>query len=176
MDHVAPPSRGERVRQAARDAGILPSDPLGPVIEALADIPAEVERRIADMRAGLSEVLEQAKKAAGGQLAAAVAEELPEAIDRLVVQRYWLICVAGAVLIAAALVGGYRWGSNAAAQRYANLPAEFDVAMTNHDAAKWLDMMRKNPRGAFDRCTDVPQVSGRACSFVLWTEPAQAAQ
>jgi hypothetical protein len=37
-------------------------------------------------------------------------------------------------------------------------------------------MMRKNPHGAFDRCVDVPQASGKACSFVLWTEPAKAAQ
>jgi hypothetical protein len=58
---------------------------------------------------------------------------------------------------------------------HANLPAEFNVAMSNHDA-RWLDMMRKNPRGAFDRCVivDTATTGGRACSFVLWTEPPRA--
>jgi hypothetical protein len=36
----------------------------------------------------------------------------------------------------------------------ANLPAEFNVAMSNHDAVQWLALMRKNPqRGALDGCT-----------------------
>jgi hypothetical protein len=53
------------------------------------------------------------------------------------------------------------WGNSTEAERYANLPAEFNVAVSNHDAATWLDMMRKNPHGALDRCTDAPQASGR---------------
>jgi hypothetical protein len=67
-------------------------------------------------------------------------------------------------------------GSRTEAEKSAGLLGEFNLALSNHDAARWLDIMRKNPRGAFDRCTDVPQVSGKACSFVLWTEPPAAAQ
>ena len=65
------------------------------------------------------------------------------------------------------------WGSRTEAEKSAGLLGEFNLALSNHDAAKWLDMMRKNPRGAFDRCvTVVPQASGAGrCSFVLWTEP-----
>ena len=51
------------------------------------------------------------------------------------------------------------WGSRTEAEKFADIPGEFNLALSNHDAAKWLDMMRKNPRGAFDRCIDVPQVS-----------------
>jgi hypothetical protein len=67
-------------------------------------------------------------------------------------------------------------GSRTEAERSAGLLGEFNLALSKRDAARWLDMMRKNPHGAFDRCTDVPQASGKACSFVLWTEPAKAAQ
>jgi hypothetical protein len=79
------------------------------------------------------------------------------------------------------------WGSRTEAEKSAGLLGEFNLALSNHDAAKWLDMMRKNPRGAFDlmrknprgafdRCTDVQQASGKACSFVLWTEAPAAAR
>ncbi len=66
------------------------------------------------------------------------------------------------------------WGSRTEAGRSAGLLGEFNLALSNHDAARWLDMMRKNPHGAFDRCVDVPQASGKACSYVLWTEPPSA--
>ena len=42
---------GDRVRAAAMDAGILPNDPMGPVFEAVADLPAEVELRVAPVLA-----------------------------------------------------------------------------------------------------------------------------
>jgi hypothetical protein len=65
------------------------------------------------------------------------------------------------------------WGSRTEAERSAGILAEFNVALSNHDAAKWLDMMRKNPRGALDSCVtvDTATTGGRACSFVQWTEP-----
>lgn len=44
-------SVGDRVRRAAAEAGVLPSDPMGPVVEALADLPGEVELRIAPVLA-----------------------------------------------------------------------------------------------------------------------------
>jgi hypothetical protein len=57
-------------------------------------------------------------------------------------------------------------------RRYANLPAEYNIAMKNRNAARWLDLMRKNAHNtALDGCTEVKQpAGGKACSFVLWTE------
>ena len=68
------------------------------------------------------------------------------------------------------------WGSRTEAEKSAGLQGEFNLALSNHDAAKWLDMMRKNPRGAFDRyvTVDTATTGGRACSFVLSTEPPRA--
>jgi hypothetical protein len=44
--------------------------------------------------------------------------------------------------------------------------------MKNRNAARWLDLMRKNAHNtALDGCTEVKQpAGGKACSFVLWTE------
>jgi hypothetical protein len=57
--------------------------------------------------------------------------------------------------------GAYQWhwrllvGSRAEVER-SGLLGEFNLALSNHDAAKWLDIMRKNPQpGALDRCTSV---------------------
>ena len=36
------------------------------------------------------------------------------------------------------------WGSRTEAEKSAGLQTEFNPALSNHDAAKWLDMMRKN--------------------------------
>ena len=63
------------------------------------------------------------------------------------------------------------WGCRTEAEKSAGLQGEFNLALGNHDAAKWLDIMRKNPRGALDRSSPTTARSGRACSFVLWTEP-----
>lgn len=41
------PDLAARIRLAASEAGVVPRDPLAPLVEALADIPADVERRIA---------------------------------------------------------------------------------------------------------------------------------
>jgi hypothetical protein len=64
MDRVDGRTIGERVRAAAGDAGILPADPLGPVVEALADIPAEIDLRLAPILAEMQE----ARKAAAQPL------------------------------------------------------------------------------------------------------------
>jgi hypothetical protein len=45
------------------------------------------------------------------------------------------------------------WGSKTEAEKSAGLLGEFNLALSNHDAARWLDIMRKNPQpGALDRC------------------------
>jgi hypothetical protein len=91
------------------------------------------------------------------------------------------LVAAGTVAFGGAMLGGgYWWASSAAAARYAaleeeyiNLPAEFNVVMANHDAERWLDLMRRNTqKGALDHCVDagVQPSGGKACSYVLWTE------
>jgi hypothetical protein len=178
-----------RVRQAGVDAGIGPDSALAPFVEALAaatekiaDIPAEVSRRMAEVKRPEATFTAEDVVRLTKAVTANAARELPHAIDRMATQRYWRYGLIGGVLIAAALVatgaGGYWRGSRTEAERYANLPAELNVAMSNHDAARWLDMMRKNTQpGALDRCTsvDTTATGGRACSFVLWTEPPGAA-
>jgi hypothetical protein len=65
------------------------------------------------------------------------------------------------------------WGSRTEAEKSAGLLGEFNLALSNHDAARWLDIMGKNPRGALDKCVtvDTTTTGDKACSFVLWTEP-----
>lgn len=65
MDQLARglPSVAARVRLAATEAGILPNDPLGPVLEAVAAIPDEVERRIAPTEARLAQLVERVERA-----------------------------------------------------------------------------------------------------------------
>ena len=41
------------------------------------------------------------------------------------------------------------------ADRYANLPAEYNIAMKNRNAARWLDLMRKNAHNT--AWTDAPR-------------------
>jgi hypothetical protein len=57
MDRIGRVEIGDRVRAAAMDSGILPNDPLGPVVDELAGIPAEVELRIAPMLAKAEAIL-----------------------------------------------------------------------------------------------------------------------
>lgn len=66
MDNIEPPRRsvGDKVRKAAAEAGILPNDPLAPVVEALADIPAEVDLRIAPVLAEMRAFTAAAQQAA----------------------------------------------------------------------------------------------------------------
>ena len=72
MDNITPlPSASERVKAAAREAGIGPAEPLGPVIEALADIPGEVNQSLDQHAATISELLRKH--------AALISETAPEA-------------------------------------------------------------------------------------------------
>jgi hypothetical protein len=55
------------------------------------------------------------------------------------------------------------WGSKTEAEKSAGLLGEFNLALSNHDAARWLDIMRKNPQpGALDRCApSIPRRPGQ---------------
>lgn len=62
----------------------------------------------------VAHLLEDAKDRAAGQQATILAKELPRALDRLVLQRYWRLWMAGSVLMVALLSlafwGGYLIG------------------------------------------------------------------
>jgi hypothetical protein len=94
-------------------------------------------------------------------------------------RRVMLMSGTAVALLLAGVGGGYLWASIRGAERYAalqekyvNLPAEFNMAMANHDAERWLDLMRKNTaKGALDGCSPVKQDGGgQACSYTFWTE------
>jgi hypothetical protein len=90
----------------------------------------------------------------------------------MVAQRYRLYdlaaALAGAALTTAALVSGYWWVSSTEAERYAALPAEVNLALTNRDAAKWMDLIRRNqlPGALAHRTPATTTNGGKACSFV----------
>ncbi len=49
-----------------------------------------------------------------------------------------------------------RYSSRGSRTRSAGQLGEFNLALSNRDAARWLDIMRKNPQpGALDRCVTV---------------------
>jgi hypothetical protein len=104
---------GDRVRAAAMDAGVLPNDPLGPVIEVVADVPAEVELRIGPVLAEM--------RATTAAIAAATAA-IESAASRPLITNHqikwtllpgllaaWNAWHVGQVLAAAAIGGGLAW-------------------------------------------------------------------
>jgi hypothetical protein len=139
---------GDRIRAAALDAGILPNDPLGPMYEALADLPYEIERITTETRADLQAVLEQAKAQAGGELARNAARELPMAIERAVLERFrWWAVLGGAALVLVAAVGfGAGWWYRG--------PSPIVAGLT----------------GGTPRCDDQPDGS-RLCWIPVWERP-----
>jgi hypothetical protein len=94
--------------------------------------------------------------------------------------RVMLLAGAAVALLLAGVGGGYLWASvdgarryAALEQRYVNLPAGYNEAMSNRDADRWLELMRKNSmKGALDNCVDTGELpdGGRACTFTFWTE------
>jgi hypothetical protein len=81
MDHVSgkPACISDRVRAAARDAGVLPEDPLGPLVEAIGGVPDEIESRMAPLLAQMRNFTAAAEQAAGRPPAALT----PAQIDKL---------------------------------------------------------------------------------------------
>jgi hypothetical protein len=141
------------------------------------EVPAEVDLRITPILAEMKAVREDIEKAARRPLMTSdqiKRDVLPAVLGIMNGVRPF---IAAALFVAALWIGGglgYWRGSRAMADSYAKLPAEWSMGMmTNRDAARWLDLMRKNPqKGVFDDCKAVPQPNGgKACSFVLWTDP-----
>jgi hypothetical protein len=111
MDRMNPRPIGERVRSAAAGAGILPDDPMGPVVEALAEIPTEVELRIAPLLAEL-------RNASGPALSDRQADDIGRQLmggcqgwtRSFVRASFWRSQAVLAVVVLGAVVGGFGAG------------------------------------------------------------------
>lgn len=114
MDRVDRRTIGERVRAAAGDAGILPADPLGPVVEALADIPAEVEMRIAPLLAELQETRNAAAQPLSDKQVNDIARQLLGGCQgwtrSFVRMSYWRSQAVLAIVVLGAVVVGFGAG------------------------------------------------------------------
>lgn len=172
-----------QLRRVAAEAGIGPTDPLGPLMDVLADtvdavtdLPADCARKFDAMDVRLSAILDRAETLAGGHIARAAAAELPRAVNRLVLVRYWWLAVFVGVILAGGIYGGYWWGDRTRAQQVVQIRAGLDLALSGKNAAQWLGLMRMNTMdGALQGCRPVPQsTGGEACSFTLWTKPPPA--
>lgn len=103
-------SVGDRVRQAAREAGIGPSDPLGPLIDALAKLPESFERA-AERAESSIEQLAKAQMFSDAQVQQ-VARRLMVMTDRLSTIRLTRFVVSGTVALFVAVgigIGLDRW-------------------------------------------------------------------
>lgn len=136
-DNVIPMGAADRVKAAAREAGIGPAEPLGPVIEAIADIPGEIDRALdqhaAEMAAMLkkhaaqmSEVSAQPQitmeeiQALNRAAARHAQSEMTHAACALVKHQVWTLSSIGAVAMVA---WGLVCGGIGAAAVWASRPA-----------------------------------------------------
>jgi hypothetical protein len=171
MDNLSgePPSFRESLRAAARDAGILPDDALGPVIEKLADLPDEITLR-------LSPLVARADDAARGAAAARLVRDLPAALDRFAWRHFGAYLVVAAVVLAAGgtglYLGGYRSGRVDGEARAVHLEAALGTALTRDDAEIWLALIRNNTGISAAPRLCAPQDGRLACQFTLWGGPA----
>lgn len=91
-----------RIRRAAAESGIGPHDMLGPLVEAIADLPDDCARRMDAVVTELSKVAARASD----QIAFKAVESLPRAMDRAILGRARML-TAGIVLAALTIgVGG----------------------------------------------------------------------
>lgn len=167
--------------RALEEAGIIPGDPLYPLIRCLQEIVGRVERGSAALQdsvqhAGDAQVARIEKRAA--ELEVSGAERLSRAIERaaLLDRRrgvFRLAVVVGCCVVGAGVIGagfGYAVGRATVGQ------VEGEVAAAFRDgpgaAADWARLMRLNdPRAALARCAGplVREVEGRTACFVpLW--------
>lgn len=143
-DHGGNAAISERLRRTMAEAGIGQDDPLAPLIEALADTAEQVRR-------GPDPEMERG-------IAQRVSAGIVAQVSRL------SLAVAAAVGAGALALGiGIGWWIGSAQPVVTSLgplnPAVLRLLQANDLAA------------ALDRCTPIPQPSGRACAVAVWLEP-----
>jgi hypothetical protein len=108
MDRIVDIS--DRVRSAMADAGISPDDPLWPVVETLAGIPAEVRGDVAHLLKRTDVLVATAGRAADRPILSD-SQIRGELIPALVSSIPWWCAAFGLVMMLLAAAGGYglRW-------------------------------------------------------------------
>jgi hypothetical protein len=145
LTHHDPAPDASAIETAARDMGIIPGDPAyGFVQFMIRSAEADTLARKAHV-ATLAQMLDRAEKQAGGQLARTAAFELPGAVDRLVLIRFWWL-VALAMLGVVALAG---------------------LAF----GAGWFWRATEVENVTVSGCVPSPQQSGQAFTCTFWTRP-----
>jgi hypothetical protein len=108
------PPVGDRVRRLAADMGILPSDPLAPVLDELAKLPAELREQlgpvIARIEGTASTVSDRVEADAADRLYRKAMAELPRAVDRLSLQMYWRNIVYAALILIVGMMATFWFG------------------------------------------------------------------
>jgi hypothetical protein len=125
-----------RIRRAAAESGIGPHDMLGPLVEAIADLPDDCARRMDAVVTELSKVAARASD----QIAFKAVESLPRAMDRAILGRARML-TAGIVLAALAIgVGGGVWVGVLVGKRVYSPPAELtcEVQRGGYVCFAWL--------------------------------------
>jgi hypothetical protein len=77
----------DRIRAAARQIGIGPDDPMGPLFDAVADLPEDCSRRFDALFERLGSAIASAERLASGAVSRVAVANLPQAIDRAIVAR-----------------------------------------------------------------------------------------
>ncbi len=166
-----------RLLRVAAEAGITDRDPLRPVFEELDIIteklvmlPGQCQQKFETLDARLTAILEDSQALAGGRLARQAAAEIPAAVDRVVLMRYWWLTVFVGVILALGIYGGYWYGERTRQQELVQLSAGFDMVLTRQNAESWLNLMRQNPQPtALEDCRPIATTgNGSACSYALW--------
>jgi hypothetical protein len=186
-----PPDRAQAIRvlqdkllQVERRLAVM-GDESAPMFGAMAAFAGELHRFSLDAETQRETVIKAVQNApkppamsehdvrfVGTQIAQSATDQLGRISRWVVVRNVLLAAGAGLALLVVGAGGGYWFGQSTEAARYANLPTELILALSNHDAARWLELMRNNSRkGALDDCLPINQPSGgKACAFTLWTE------
>lgn len=108
MDRIETSADG-RVIRLAREAGVVPNDPLGPLVEIIAEMPTELASALGPAIAAINRAAETAKAAATrGPLTDRQVEDY--IAPRLVGGWLASIIIIGAALVAVAGIGGYFYG------------------------------------------------------------------
>jgi hypothetical protein len=115
MDNVSgkpagkPVDISDRIRAAALDSGVLPKDPLGPLVEAIGDVPDEIEARIAPFLAQVKTFTITAQQAADRPLMSTHQVKY-DLLPAIVAAISWGKSLVGAVVILASI--GIGWGAH----------------------------------------------------------------
>lgn len=172
-----------RIRVAAGEAGILPGDALAPVLEALAEIPAEVRQSITPL---IQQIEAAQRPTDNGVIRQAVAQGIRDhAADlaRTIKIRTWFLG-AGLLLVVLLMVAGagYWYGQAAGYLKgtETGLSANAVIAqMAPADGLTWEQLIRDNPGSISISLTECAKTATRQngrlmCLLPVWLDEPNA--